>query len=73
MDRLCERIVYGARSGGAAVVLAVADDELEELIGSVAAQANRQPDLRRRRRLDNACDLLETAALHFERLPAAEQ
>ena len=73
LDRSCERVVYGARSGGADVVLAVAEDELEELIGSVAAQANREPDLRRRRRLDNAFDLLETAALRFERLPAAQQ
>lgn len=73
LDRSCQRVVYGARVDRAAVVLAVTEDELEELIGSVAAQANHEPDLRRRRRLDAALDTLETAARHVDQLRAVPE
>ena len=73
LDRSCQRVVYGARVDRAAVVLAVTEDELEELIGSVAAQANHEPDLRRRRRLDAAFDTLETAARHVLPLRAVPE
>ncbi|MDQ2738175.1 MAG: DUF3024 domain-containing protein, partial [Actinomycetota bacterium] len=73
LDRSCERIVYGARGDRAAVVLAVTEEELEELIGAVAAQGNHEPDLRRRRRLDAAFQTLETAALHVDQLRAVPE
>lgn len=73
LDRSCERVVYGARVDRGAVVLAVTEEELEELIGSVAAQANHEPDLRRRRRLDAAFDTLDTAARHVDQLRAVPE
>jgi hypothetical protein len=71
LDRSCERVVYGARGDRAAVVLTATEEELEKLIGSVAAQANHEPDLRRRRRLDAASDTLDTATRHIDQLRAA--
>ena len=43
-------------------VLIVTDDDLEELIGFVAAEANHEPNRRRQRRLDTAFQALNTAA-----------
>ncbi len=68
LDRNCERIVYGARLDRGVVVLAVTKEDLDELIGSVAAEANHEPDGRRRRRLDAAFDTLDTAARHVDQL-----
>jgi hypothetical protein len=58
-----ERLVYGMRAHpkGGAVLLATADD-LDELIGSVAAEANHEPNRRRQHRLDAAFDALSTTA-----------
>ncbi len=38
------------------------DDDLDELNGSVAAEANHQPNRRRQQRLDVALEALTTAA-----------
>jgi len=70
LDRSCERVVYGARVDRRVVVLAVTEEELEELIGSGAAEANHEPDRRRLRRLDAAFDSLETAARHVDQFRA---
>ena len=70
LDRNCDRVVYGARFDRGDAVLAVTRQELEELIGSVAAEANHEPDRRRRRRLDAAFDTLDNAALDAHTLPA---
>ncbi|MEP6561085.1 MAG: DUF3024 domain-containing protein [Nakamurella sp.] len=70
LDRNCQRVVFGARSDRADVVLAVTQEELEELIGSVAAEANHEPNRRRRRRLDAAFESLEIAALQIDQLRA---
>ena len=43
-------------------VLAATDDDLDELIGAVAAEANHEPNRRRQQRLDAAFDALNTAA-----------
>ena len=43
-------------------VLAATDDDLDELIGFVAAEANHEPNRRRQQRLDAAFDALNTAA-----------
>jgi len=62
LDPDCERLVFGmhaGRSGGA--VLAASEDDLEELIGGVAAEANHESNRRRQRRLDAAFDALNTA------------
>lgn len=58
-----ERLVYGMRAHpkGGAVLLATADD-LDELIGSVAAEANHESNRRRQHRLDAAFDALSTTA-----------
>lgn len=61
-----ERLVYGMRAHpkGGAVLHATADD-LDELIGSVAAEANHEPNRRRQHRLDAAFDALSTTAQHL--------
>ena len=43
-------------------VLTATDDDLDELIGSVAAEANHEPNRRRQHRLDAAFDALNNAA-----------
>jgi hypothetical protein len=64
LDPDCERIVFRAhlidQSDGA--ILSVTDDDLEQLIGAVAAEANHEPNRRRQKRLDAAFDALNDAA-----------
>ncbi|MGX7728269.1 hypothetical protein ACWPOB_03245 [Rhodococcus sp. 2H158] len=62
LDTDCERAVFGAYVHGDDIVLPVSDDDLEELIGSVAADANHEPNRRRQQRLDTAVTVLEEAA-----------
>jgi hypothetical protein len=54
LDAECERLVYRARAADGGVVLTADDEELDELLGFVAAEANREPDRRRQQRLDRA-------------------
>ena len=58
----CERLVFGmrARSDGAALLTSA--DDLEELIGFVAAEANHEPNRRRQDRIDAAFNALTEAA-----------
>lgn len=63
LDPDCERLVFSMRAyrnGGA--VLHASNDDLEELIEFVAAEANHESNRRRQRRLDVAFDALNTAA-----------
>lgn len=63
LDPDCERLVFRTRahhSDGA--VLVASDDELDELIGYVAAEANHESNRRRQRRLDAAFDALSSLA-----------
>lgn len=61
-DPDCERVVYRARGlDDDIVVLTGTGDELDELIANVAAEANHEPDRRRRQRLDTAFEMLGTA------------
>jgi hypothetical protein len=62
LDTDCERLVFGIRAHNDGAVLAVTGDDLDELIGFVAAEANHEPNRRRQRRLDAAFEALNTAA-----------
>lgn len=57
-----ERLVFGIRANGDHAVLTATDDDLQALIGAVAAEANHEPNRRRQQRLDAAFDALNTAA-----------
>ena len=61
LDTDCERLVFGIRAHDDRAVLAATDDDLEDLIGAVAAEANHEPNRRRQQRLDAAFDALNGA------------
>ncbi|MHB8328272.1 MAG: hypothetical protein ACYDD6_01350 [Acidimicrobiales bacterium] len=61
LDAKCERLVYRARAADDGVVLNADDEELDELIGFVAAEANHEPNRRRQQRLDRAFAVLSDA------------
>lgn len=61
LDTNCERLVFGIRADHDCAVLAATDDDLEELIGAVAAEANHEPNRHRQQRLDAAVDALNDA------------
>ena len=61
LDADCERLVYRIRADGDEAVLSATDEGLDELASSVAAEANHEPNRRRRRRLDAAYDVLDDA------------
>jgi hypothetical protein len=58
LDTDSERVVFGMRAGGGRIVLAAIDDELDELVGLVAAEANHETNRRRQQRLGAAFDAL---------------
>lgn len=62
LDADCERLVFRIRTHHDGAILAASDDDLDELIGSVAAEANHEPNRRRQQRLDAALAALNTAA-----------
>jgi hypothetical protein len=57
-----ERLVFGIRAHPGGGVLIASEEDLDELIGFVAAEANHEPNRRRQRRLDAAFDALNVAA-----------
>ena len=61
LDADCERLVYQARAADDGVVLSADGDELDELLGFVAAEANHEPNRRRQQRLDRAFAVLSDA------------
>jgi hypothetical protein len=61
LDRDCERLVFSARSSSEGIELAANDEDLDELIGYVAAEANHETDRRRQKRLDIAFAVLSDA------------
>jgi hypothetical protein len=63
LDLDCERLVYRIRVHGDQAIMAATDDDLEELIGFVAAEANHEPNRRRQRRLDASFDALSGTAI----------
>lgn len=62
LDTDCERLVFRIRARNDGAILAATDDELDELIGFVAAEANHESSRHRQQRLDAAFDALSTAA-----------
>ncbi|WP_293771841.1 hypothetical protein [Sporichthya sp.] len=56
-----ERLVFRIRAHDDGAVLSGSDDDLEDLIGSVAAEANHEANPRRRRQLNAAFDALSGA------------
>ena len=61
LDPDSERLVFRMRSHPDGAALTVTEDELEELIGFVAAEANHEPNRRRQQRLDAAFNALSDA------------
>lgn len=61
LDAAGELLVARAEASAAGVVLSGAAGSFEELIGYVASEANAETDQRRRRRLDEACAVLDAA------------
>ncbi len=61
-----ERLVFGMRADRDGAALRATAEELEELIGSVAAEANHEPNRRRQRRLDAAFEELNSAAQRID-------
>ena len=61
LDTDCERLVFGIRAHNRGAILEVTDEQLDELIESVAAEANHESNRRRQQRLDAAYDALNTA------------
>lgn len=61
LDADCERVVFGTHAAETALVLAATEEELEDLVGFVAAEANHEPNPRRQKRLDAAVSLLSNA------------
>jgi hypothetical protein len=62
LDADGERLVFGMRAHEDGATLLTTDEDLEALIGCVAAEANHKPNRRRQRRFDAALARLEAAA-----------
>jgi len=58
LDTTAERIVFRAQRLERGIVLAADKNDLDDLIDSVAAEANHEHDRRRRKRLDHAFEVL---------------
>jgi hypothetical protein len=61
LDTDSERVVFAMRADGERIVLTATDDELDQLIGLVAAGANHETNRRRQKHLDAAFDALSDA------------
>ena len=61
LDPDSERLVFAIRGHTDGAILTATDDDLDELIGAVAAEANHESNRRRQQRLDAAFDALNEA------------
>ena len=62
VDSDTERLIFRAQAVEGDAVLIGDDDDLDALLGCVAAEANHEDNRRRQRRLDHAFDLLSSAS-----------
>lgn len=62
VDSVCERLIFRASVVDGRIVLEGDLDDLDELIGHVAAEANHEEDRRRQRRLDAAYKVLSNVS-----------
>ena len=60
LDPDSERLVFRIRAHPAGAALSASDDDVEDLLGAIAAEANHEPDRRRRQRLDAAFQALNS-------------
>ncbi len=67
LDLGCERLVYQATGLDEGVALMADEDQLDELVGYVAAEANHEPNRRRQQRLDRALAVLSSALREMAR------
>lgn len=58
LDADCERVAYGARTVDGQIVLTATQEQLDELLGYLAAEANHETNPRRRKRVNTAYDQL---------------
>lgn len=65
-DSECERLVFQMRYSSDRIVLTATADELDELVGFAAAEANHETNRRRQKRLDSAADALSDALKNVE-------
>ena len=61
LDVECERLVFQMHSSSEGAVLTASAEELDELLGFIAANANHETNRRRQKRLDAAFDVLTEA------------
>jgi hypothetical protein len=61
LDSDTERFVFRAQASGDGIVLVGDDDDLDELAGYMAAEANHEDNRRRQRRLDHAFETVTRA------------
>jgi hypothetical protein len=61
LDLDCERLVYRARVVDGEVLLSGTPDDLDDLLGYVAAESSHEPNRRRQARFDRAFDVLSDA------------
>jgi hypothetical protein len=61
LDSECERLVFRATASNNDIVLNGDEEDIDELIGYVAAEANHEEDRRRQKRLDAAFAVLSDA------------
>lgn len=67
LDTERERVVFRARATGDGIVVSLSADDLDELLGFVAAEANHEVDRRRQKRLDAAFAVLNGALVEAPR------
>lgn len=61
LDTACERVVFRASVSEIGIVLAAGEEDLDELVGYIAAEANHEKDRRRQKRLDTAFAVINDA------------
>jgi hypothetical protein len=66
LDMECERLVFQMHSSNEGIVLTASVEELDDLLGFVAADANHETNRRRQKRLDAALDVLSDALKDVE-------